>query len=87
MNIANALLDRLRAIVGTEGFLDRADDMAPYASDHRKLYRGATPIVLRPATTQQVAELLALCYAENIAVVPSGGNTGYCGGATPSADG
>ncbi len=87
MNIATPTLQKLRDIVGVDGYLELADDIAPYLIDHRKIFRGKTPLVLRPSSTQQVAEILALCYANNIAVVPSGGNTGYCGGATPSADG
>jgi FAD/FMN-containing dehydrogenase len=87
MPISAAILNRLRTLVGAEGYLDQPSDIAPYVVDHRKLYRGVTPLVLRPATTQQIADILTLCYAENIPVVPSGGNTGYCGGATPSDDG
>jgi len=79
-------LQVLRDIVGPEGYLEQPVDIAPYVIDHRKLYRGATPLVLRPASTQQVADILAHCYANDIPVVPAGGNTGYCGGATPSDD-
>ena len=46
-------------------------------------FRGATPAVVRPADTSQVAEVLALCDAERIAVVPQGGNTGLVGGGVP----
>ncbi|HYM34079.1 MAG TPA: FAD-binding oxidoreductase, partial [Steroidobacteraceae bacterium] len=87
MPIDSTLLERLRAIVGTEGALDQANDIAPYLIDQRKIYRGQTPMVLRPNSTEQVAAILQLCNEANIGVVPSGGNTGYCGGATPSADG
>jgi D-lactate dehydrogenase (cytochrome) len=87
MSTSSTTLDRLRDIVGPDGFLDQAADIAPYLTDHRKLHRGATPLVLRPNSRQQVAAILSLCYGAGIAVVPSGGNTGYCGGATPSADG
>jgi FAD/FMN-containing dehydrogenase len=34
-----------------------------------------------------VARLLAFCNAARIGVVPQGGNTGYCGGATPDESG
>ena len=80
-------LQTLRDIVGPDGYLDQASDIEPYLIDHRKLYRGATPLVLRPKSTEQVARILKTCYDAGIAVVPSGGNTGYCGGATPSGDG
>jgi len=81
------LLDQLRNVVGPQGFLDQPFDVEPYTIDHRKLYRGATPLVLRPNSTEQVAAVLALCNAARVGVVPVGGNTSYCGGATPSEDG
>ena len=87
MSIANATLDRLRALVGPHGYLDRPADLEPFLVDHRKLYRGATPLVLRPDSTEQVAAIMKLCNEARIGVVPVGGNTSYCGGATPSADG
>ena len=80
-------LNRLRAIAGADGYLDAPSDIEPYLLDHRKIYRGATSLVLRPSTTEQVANIVAFCHANDIAVVPVGGNTGYCGGATPNTDG
>jgi FAD/FMN-containing dehydrogenase len=82
-----ALLDQLRTIVGPAGFLDQPADIEPFLVDHRKLYRGATPLVLRPNATEQVSRILTLCNEYRIGVVPVGGNTSYCGGATPSSDG
>jgi FAD/FMN-containing dehydrogenase len=87
MSVPTQLLGRLRDIVGPSGFLDQPVDVEPYLVDHRKLYRGATPLVLRPDSTAQVAAIMQLCNEEHIGVVPVGGNTSYCGGATPSADG
>ncbi len=87
MSIATATLDRLRALVGPQGYLDQAADLEPFLVDHRKLYRGATPLVLRPDSTEQVAAIMKLCNEARIGVVPVGGNTSYCGGATPSAEG
>ena len=87
MSIASATLDSLRAIVGPHGYLDQPTDLEPFLVDHRKLYRGVTPLVLRPESTAQVAAIMKLCNEERIGVVPVGGNTSYCGGATPSADG
>jgi FAD/FMN-containing dehydrogenase len=82
-----AFLDQLRTIVGPNGYLDQPFDVAPYTVDHRKLYQGATALVVRPESTQQVAALLRACNDERVGVVPVGGNTGYVGGATPSEDG
>jgi FAD/FMN-containing dehydrogenase len=82
-----ALLDHLRSIVGRAGYFDQPFDVAPYTVDHRKLYHGATSLVLRPDSTEQVAAILKACHEARVGVVPVGGNTGYCGGATPSEDG
>lgn len=85
--ISAALLDRLRSIVGPQGYLDQPFDVAPYTTDHRKLYQGTTPLVLRPDSTEQVAAILTACNEARVGVVPVGGNTGYCGGTAPSEDG
>jgi FAD/FMN-containing dehydrogenase len=87
MSIDAATLERLRAIVGAHGYLDRPSDVEPFLVDHRKLYHGATALVLRPDSTEQVAAIMKLCNEARIGVVPVGGNTSYCGGATPSNDG
>jgi FAD/FMN-containing dehydrogenase len=81
------LLNQLKQIVGPSGVVDQPQDIAPYLVDHRKLYRGATSLVLRPGSTEQVSQILKLCHAHHIGVVPVGGNTSYCGGATPSSAG
>jgi FAD/FMN-containing dehydrogenase len=87
MSTDTATLDRLRAIVGPHGYLDRPSDVEPFLIDHRKLYHGATALVLRPDSTEQVAATMQLCNEARIGIVPVGGNTSYCGGATPSSDG
>ena len=79
-----SLLAELRRIVGPQGYLEQAADVEPFLVDHRKLYRGATPLVLRPDSTEQVSAIMRLCNEARVGVVPVGGNTGYCGGATPS---
>ncbi len=58
---------------------------APMLRDHRALYRGHALAVVAPADTAAVARILALCNEHRVGVVPQGGNTSYCGGATPDA--
>jgi FAD/FMN-containing dehydrogenase len=87
MTISPAVLDQLRAIVGPSGFLDQPADIEPFTIDHRGLYHGATPLVLRPDSTAQVSAILKLCNEHRVGVVPVGGNTSYNGGATPHEDG
>src|SRR5690606_38666470 len=87
MSVAPSVLDALREIVGADGYFDQPADLQPFTVDHRKLYRGQTPLVLRPSSTEQVSRILRTCNEAGIGVVPVGGNTSYCGGGTPSADG
>ncbi|MBS0379871.1 MAG: FAD-binding oxidoreductase [Proteobacteria bacterium] len=61
--------------------------MGPYLEDHRHLFHGRALAVVRPATTDEVSRVLALCHARGVGVVPQGGNTSYCGGATPDESG
>ena len=81
--VPDALLARLMAALGPKGCVTDAGEIAPFVVDERKLYRGRTPAVLRPASTAEVAEAVRLCAQARVAIVPQGGNTGLCGGATP----
>ncbi len=82
-----AALDKIRAAVGPDGWLDQPDDIEPYLSDFRGLFRGRSPLVVLPASTRDVGTVLLICNEHCIGVVPHGGNTSYCGGATPDASG
>lgn len=79
----SALLGDLRAVVGEHNLLSLADDMAPYVTDWRGRYSGVPLCVARPGTTEEVAAVVRLCAEAGVPVVPQGGNTGLCGGATP----
>ena len=81
------LIDRLRVRLGPSGVLTDPTDTAPYCEDWRRLYRGRTRAVLRPATTGEVADAVRLCAGRGVAIVPQGGNTSMVGGAAVSEDG
>jgi len=78
---------RLREVLGDDAVLTGAAECAPFLTDHRRLFAGRTPAVVLPRTVADVSRLLALCDAHRIGVVPHGGNTSYCGGATPDESG
>ena len=82
-----AILDRLHKVVGPQGLITDARDMEPYVVDWRGMYRGKVPAVVRPSSTEQVAAVVKICAETGTGIVPQGGNTGMCGGATPSANG
>jgi FAD/FMN-containing dehydrogenase len=80
-------LGELKAVVGDGSWLDSPDAVEPFLTDFRRLYRGATPLVLLPRSVEEVAQILRICNHHEVAVVPHGGNTSYCGGATPDEAG
>jgi FAD/FMN-containing dehydrogenase len=82
-----ATLDELKAAVGSGSWFDSPEDLAPYLVDFRGLYRGATPLVLMPRDSREVCRILEICNRREAAVVPHGGNTSYCGAATPDESG
>ena len=85
--MSDELNARLRAIVGAANVLEAEADMAPFLSDWRGRYHGRARAVVRPSDTAEVAAVVAACAQAGVAMVPQGGNTGLCGGATPLADG
>jgi FAD/FMN-containing dehydrogenase len=87
MNAKTHALARIRERVGDGGYLDRDEDMAAYLHDQRGYYVGRAAAVVRPATTAELAEVVAVCREAGVPVVPQGGNTGLCGGATPDGSG
>jgi len=83
----SALLERIRNIVGPEALVSSPQDVAPYATDWRKRYRGSPAAVVKPASTAEVAAVVRACAESHAAIVPQGGNTGLSGAATPDASG
>jgi FAD/FMN-containing dehydrogenase len=73
----------LVAALGPDIVATAPADVAPYLTDWRGIYHGHAQAVVRPRTVDEVARCLALCQQAGVPVVPRGGNTGMCGGATP----
>jgi len=83
---ASDAVARLKAVVGPKGIAEGAD-AEPYFHEQRGLYRGAALAVLRPASTDEVAKLVAICAAAHLPIYPQGGNTGLSGGAVAAKNG
>lgn len=82
---ATPFLTEARALLGEAHVL--TTDLAAYVTDWRGKFTGQPMAVLRPADTAQVAGAVKLCAAHGVPIVPQGGNTGMCGGATPDGSG
>lgn len=80
-------LSALVKIVGQDGILRERVDIAPFLVDHRHLYQGQALAIALPRSVEQISRLVRFCNERHIGVVPHGGNTSYCGGATPDESG
>ncbi|MGH6951058.1 MAG: hydroxyacid dehydrogenase, partial [Vitreimonas sp.] len=56
-----AALEKIRTAVGPDGWLEQPADIDPYLSDFRGLFHGRAPLVVLPASTQEVSALLRIC--------------------------
>ncbi len=85
--IDNQVKEKLHNIVGDKGFVTDPDLIAPRLIEPRGKYQGAANLMLRPASTAEVAACVAICHEARQSITPQGGNTGNVGGQTPPADG
>ena len=74
----DVLSTKLIALLGPKGWIG-SEDCQSWQRDWLDQY-GEVPLgVARPKSTSEVAEVLRLCHAEGVPVVPQGGNTGLVG--------
>ncbi len=81
------IVDRLKSIVGPNGWIADKVDMNPYVTEWRDRYKGKACLAVAPKSTEEVSAIVAACADESVAIVPQGGNTGLCGGAIPDESG
>jgi FAD/FMN-containing dehydrogenase len=82
--LSDDVMARLRDIVGPQHALTDPALQLPYLREWRDKYAGHASVVLRPGTTQQVSQIMALAHAHGLPVVPQAGNTGLVGGQMPT---
>ncbi|HEX6958556.1 MAG TPA: FAD-binding oxidoreductase [Ferrovibrio sp.] len=81
--LAPDLLDRFRSIVGPKGWSSEPEVLALHSREMRDLYAGTSPLLLKPASTEEVAAIVKLARETRTKLVPQGGNTGLVGGGIP----
>jgi len=74
-------------LLGPRGLTTDPDLVAPWLTDWRGRYTGRTLALAAPASTGDLAALVQLCARHRVPLVPQGGNSGMCGGATPDESG
>ena len=82
--ISKELLQRFIDIVGEKYTIDEAGDQTHYTHENRDIYIGKTPLVLRPANTAEVAQIVKLAQETDTKIVPQGGHTGHVAGGVPN---
>jgi glycolate oxidase len=70
-----------------DSILWRMEDTRPYECDGLMLHRQLPMIVVLPDTEREVAQILQLCHARGVPVIPRGAGTGLSGGALPHGAG
>lgn len=83
----DAVLEPIRAVVGDRGIVTDPDALAPFMEAWRDGWVGRSPLVVQPASTQELADVVAICARTGTPIVPQGGNTGLTGGSQPHEDG
>src|SRR5512140_3699090 len=86
-DLGATLRARLDAAVGAANVLTSPTETQPYLVDWRGRYHGRALAVVRPGSTAEVSSVVRACADAGVAIVPQGGNTGMCGGATPDESG
>ena len=72
-------LNGLKEFLGPQGWREPADAPEKFEEPRGK-WRGRGALVLRPETTEEVAEIIARAAAARVGVVPHAGGTGLVGG-------
>ncbi len=81
--ISGAVIRLLSEVVGEAHILLDAERKEDYGHDKTEDYFFAPDVVLKPGTTQEVSQILALCNSHGIPLTPRGAGTGLSGGALP----
>lgn len=84
---SNRFLGEAARLLGPRGLTCDPDLVSPWLTDWRGRFTGRALALASPADTEEVAALVRLCAAHGVAIVPQGGNSGMCAGATPDASG
>ncbi len=81
------LIAAVRERFGPKAAITDASDVAPWLTDWRGRWTGASAAILSPSSTTEVSAIVALAAEHRVPLVPQGGNSGMVGGATPPDDG
>jgi FAD/FMN-containing dehydrogenase len=76
----SSLIPALQRLLGADGVIAADGELERFVTEPRGRFGDRPAAVVRPATTQQVAAVVAVCREHGAAMIPQGGNTGLVGG-------
>jgi FAD/FMN-containing dehydrogenase len=79
-------LNALRARLDPALYTDDPELMAPKLAEWRGRWIGRTPLLVRPRSTAEAAQVVRACQELGLAITPQGGNTGLVGGQIPDGE-
>jgi len=77
------VISKLKAVLGPDGWTDDPQRLDAKLVEWRGRWRGETPLLALPKSTDEVSALVAICAEHAVAITPQGGNTGLVGGQIP----
>lgn len=82
-----SIKNKLEKILDADAVISSEEELIAFECDGLTYYRVKPLFVVLPSTTEQVSEVIKLCYEEEIPFVPRGAGTGLSGGALPNKEG
>jgi len=81
------VVEALRPVLPARCLLADPEDTRPYECDGLSAFRQLPMVVVLPENERQIVDVLAVCRALRVPIVPRGAGTGLSGGAMPIVDG
>ena len=81
-----SIVARLAGVLPVDAIIHEDHETRVYECDALTAYKCAPMIAVLPSSTQEVADVLRICFEEGVPVVPRGSGTSLAGGALPTAD-
>ncbi|MEM7488945.1 MAG: FAD-linked oxidase C-terminal domain-containing protein [Pseudomonadota bacterium] len=80
------LVQKLLAVLPEDAVISAPEETKAYECDALTAYKCPPLAAVLPRTTEEVSEVLKICHAMEVPVVPRGSGTSLAGGALPTAD-
>ncbi|MGZ3297852.1 MAG: FAD-binding oxidoreductase, partial [Asticcacaulis sp.] len=81
--VAPEIINQIKAVVGDAGWSEDPSRLDPKLTEWRGKWKGHSPLLVLPKTTDEVSKVVKICFDNAIAITPQGGNTGLVGGQIP----